>query len=65
MSRPVIVGRTLALEDRHPGAAMRAGLYVRTIGGPGGVAELDGEDVDELVDALEEWRERYGRGRRA
>lgn len=53
----------LLVRDRPEGPLSRAGLYAETVGGPGGRAELDVDDVEELADVLEDWLERNGRRR--
>lgn len=53
----------LALHERPAGPATRIGLYAIAVGGPGGRAELDVDDVEELADVLEDWLERNGRRR--
>lgn len=55
----------LLIRDRESGPLSRTGLYAETVGGPGARAELDVDEVESLVDELQDWLERNGRGRRS
>lgn len=58
-----LYGRTLAVTERPTREVGRAGLVMEAIGGPGGKADLELDDVEALVEDLDQWLERYGRRR--